>query len=344
MYSTVSELHIALDSRLQQSNSNRKQAFHPEQYDMAYNDALLTIIKDRSSAKTNYKQEGFEQSIKRYEDLQSLKKDCSPTIFKDSNYYYFYLPSDYYSYDTLVSKILYNRNGVTKSTSTRNLYASIFNFSNVSMDITNITYTLSSGGTIDTSKFKLFKSSKSLFYYFNLVRDFIKTNYGIDCYFENFNGQYYPNSLIFVTTDSTKRITSVNSTSISIQTTTLSLGYDSIANNSQYVDLGYKKVELVSALESSNINNDYYLNRNIHLNPKFEIKSNKIYIKNDSTFCLDSVKLEYLKTPRLIDSRINQMTDMTITDEVLDLAVSNISGILKDAAYQINKTVEQQNN
>jgi hypothetical protein len=38
------------------------------------------------------------------------------------------------------------------------------------------------------------------------------------------------------------------------------------------------------------------------------------------------------------------MTDFTITDEILDVATTNLSGILKDETYNINKNKEQFNN
>ena len=41
MYNTVKELHIALDERLQQLNSNRKLVLYPEQKDARLNEAVM---------------------------------------------------------------------------------------------------------------------------------------------------------------------------------------------------------------------------------------------------------------------------------------------------------------
>ena len=74
MYSSIASIHIALDSRLQILNSNRKQSIHPEEYDMAVNDAILTVLKQRFSPELNSKKQGLEESIKRYTDYLLLKE------------------------------------------------------------------------------------------------------------------------------------------------------------------------------------------------------------------------------------------------------------------------------
>jgi len=35
-------------------------------------------------------------------------------------------------------------------------------------------------------------------YYFNIIKEYIKSKEGINCYFENYLGEYYNNSLIFI--------------------------------------------------------------------------------------------------------------------------------------------------
>ena len=115
MYSTVASLHIALDNRLQQLNSNRKEAIYPEQYDIAINDAIMQYIKSRVSAKLNSKQEGFESSISRYSDLESLKRKKSVIVYNNNesltslSEYVFDIPSNCYRPISLKSNIMYNK-------------------------------------------------------------------------------------------------------------------------------------------------------------------------------------------------------------------------------------------
>ena len=63
-----------------------------------------------------------------------------------------------------------------------------------------------------------------------------------------------------------------------------------------------------------------------------------------NVFKIKEVTLEYIKKPRLVNSILNRMTDVTITDEILDIATTNLSGILENPTYQINKQQEQFNN
>lgn len=345
MYSTVEAIHIAIDARIQQLNSNRKQAIHPEQYDMAINDAIFEIIKTRSS-RLNAKQEGFEESIKRYEDLQSLKKDHPVNPHYDGKTVSFFLPSDYYSYNIVKGIVKYNRNNLNFSNSTLNHYVTVADFSVLTYNAPlEVTFISANGNyNINTNKFSnLIKSNKSRFYYFALVRDYIKNTYGIDCYLENFNGSYYPNSIIFVTTDINRKIVSCSNNLITISQSTIVKSVKTVVD--EYVDYGIKKIELVSSKEVNNINNDFYSKKNIHLNPKFTLIGNKIVIPVTNQFSVEDIVLEYIKLPRLVDSRISQMTDVVITDEIVDLATTNLLGILGDTQkYQISKSVEQLNN
>ena len=94
----------------------------------------------------------------------------------------------------------------------------------------------------------------------------------------------------------------------------------------------------------NDLDNDYYLSKNLHLNPIYKIVQNNGILKTNTNFIYEDITLEYIKHPRFVNSRLNRMTDMTITDEILDVACTNLSGILKDETYQLNKQKEQFNN
>ena len=59
---------------------------------------------------------------------------------------------------------------------------------------------------------------------------------------------------------------------------------------------------------------------NRHLNPKCVIFGGKVILTTDYKFNYYNFRFKYFKKPRLIDSRINQMTDIEITEDVLDVA------------------------
>lgn len=346
MYSTVASLHIALDERLQQLNSNRKQSIHPEQYDMAINDAIVTIIKQRCSPILNSKKEGFEESIKRYDDLKSLKQKHTANIYCDINGNEYYdLPSNYYHYITSTGNRLYSRLGIMKSYNYAKEYISVISFDGLVATDYPTEYNTHDVRTLEVPNYNtLVKSDKSKFYYFNLVCEYIKNKYNIDTYYENYKGIYYPNSLVCVTRNiddaiiSTNKEQSVTSTENNISVFSFPLA------DANYVNMGYAKIDLISSQNDSVKFNNISAKSNEHLNPTCTILNDTITIKTNYQFIIDKIELIYIKKPRLVDSRISQMTDLTITDEILDIATSNLSAILKDNSYQTNKQKEQQNN
>lgn len=73
---TVSEMHIAFDLLLDKTNSLQYPSFLPEEKDFWLNMALRKFIKTRYSG-LNVKQEGFEQSQKRIDDLRTIIRELT---------------------------------------------------------------------------------------------------------------------------------------------------------------------------------------------------------------------------------------------------------------------------
>lgn len=343
-YTTPKQCHIALDERLQLLNSNRKIAVHPEQYDNVLNDAIEEFINKHSTAKLNSRQEGFEESDKRYVDLQSLKRTVSLSLRKtNSTISKAQLPFDFMKSDVLIGTILYNRVVLAKTTSYRPTYFTIINFSSMS-SIANLKLITTGGTQIDVSKYSnLSKSKNSLFYFFNNVGNYLKRSFGIEVFFEHYNGVHYPDSLIFKAPSSALQINSVNTQNLTLTVTTESETYETLANgaisNSKFV-----KFDLVSTKTFANVNNDYYSAHNSHLNPMFIIRDNQVEVKVNPKYVIDNLELDYLKKPILINSSIGQMTDFEVTSEIIDIAAKNLALIIKDETYQQMAQKEQLNN
>jgi hypothetical protein len=71
---TISEMHTAVKLGLDKSEGLSYPAFEPEELDFWINEAIDRFVKTRYSG-VNSKQESFEQSQKRVEDLRSLVKE-----------------------------------------------------------------------------------------------------------------------------------------------------------------------------------------------------------------------------------------------------------------------------
>ena len=92
MYNTARELHIGIDLGLQNINSNRKLDIEPAEKDWVLNAVMMQEINNRINPKSNTKGEGFEDTIKRIDDLESLKRDTSrlSPFLKSNNYIFNY--------------------------------------------------------------------------------------------------------------------------------------------------------------------------------------------------------------------------------------------------------------
>ena len=364
MYSSVSSLHIALDSRLQQLNSNRKQAIMPEQYDVALNDAINIVLKQRLSAKLNSKREGYEDSVTAYDTVKSLKRTCRPTCYFDTveQKWYFELPSDYYMFDTLQANINYDRTIISNN---ENYIDGIKYVSNVvfnknyifKKDIISFNVLIGTHymhmGSEDINLTGT--STKASFYYFNLIKDYIKAHYERDCYFENYRDTYSKNTLIFVSNTINKVPTQVtvtdqegnpedveNDGSISVITDDVAIKKAITTVRETTVDMGSKKIDLVSSLNDTNETTDFYLHYNNHLNPKCTMQGGVVYLTSDPTFYYTNPRLVYIKQPRPIDSRINQMTDMEVADDILEVATQILMRVLNLRDPYAEQEAEQQ--
>lgn len=339
MYSSIASIHIALDSRLQILNSNRKQSIHPEEYDMAVNDAILTVLKQRFSPELNSKKQGLEESIKRYTDLSSLKRETLLDLYWDGKSQYFNIPSDCYLPISLNGIISYSRN-IIKDTTDEDIQFNIITLNNST--ITNNGIDIEFVDLTEDSILlnTIMLSTKSMFYALNYLKEYFKETYNIDAYIENYNNLYYPNSIILVIKNPDKVISSAAGASVSLIGSTLQKLTDDTIDPIKK----HKKIDLVSSENYNDLDNDYYLSKNLHLNPIYKIVQNNGILKTSTNFIYEDITLEYIKHPRFVNSRLNRMTDMIITDEILDVACTNLSGILKDETYQLNKQKEQFNN
>lgn len=351
MYSTVASLHIALDNRLQQLNSNRKEAIYPEQYDIAINDAIMQYIKSRVSAKLNSKQEGFESSISRYSDLESLKRKKSVIVYNNNNgsltslsEYVFDIPSNCYRPISLKSNIMYNKFGLTFLQDTPvTKYIQIFTISDSDIN-TTLTIKTALRSTITVDFTSLFKSHKSMFYALNLIRQTLFTN-GIEVYINNYQGYSKPNSIICYSY-STQIITSVSNDTLENKYEIFYIKnvQNTVNDKPAYVMYNNKVVELTSSENYDYVQSDKYVSKNIHTNPIYKISNYKGIILSNNKFKPELTILEYLKHPTLVNYKLDIMTDIPVTDEILDIATSNLSLYMKDSTYQFNRQKEQINN
>jgi len=356
MYNSVREMHIAIDYGLQHISSNRKQSINNFLKDLALNYSVLQFIELRSSGKTN-DGKGFEDTQKRYDDLKELKrvKRDIPTIKQnDINEVFVVQPDDYYKLIGSTSLVLYNKfkeeylyDAVEipyKTLVFPNDYGELRTYKDFKIVISEAgedDITL-----IDIDNYKSFPPTvghDSKFMYVNLLLNKAKNIHwqrwdDIELYDtfiiidDNPNRTYtltYKSERPGETPDEEYTQTSNNHT-ISA----------SIFSSDQEASYSRKRNELLSTLYSENIDENVQYSRNRHRKPISKLIQNRLVVEQGSDFLVPFVDIEYIKKPTLIDHITGKTCELSVTREIIDLAVQRLKAYIKDEGYQhiVNET------
>lgn len=360
MYETVKELHIEIEQRIQQITSNRHRSIAPQFIDMMLNRVAVKYIQSKSNRKTNYKGEGLEDSKKRVDDIQSLKRETPWLKLKrskqDSDYpnrAFVILPGDYLKLISSTSRLTYGKARLTENLhevypedEVKNLYYHILDLSKLPKQVEfkfgQITV---NDIEIDISDILALQNSDSdnvdLYEIAGLTCDRLRQSLSnkFNVYWENLIGRYYKDCIV-ITSNANDTVTfKVNDpyTMVDIPVITYNTTYD------EFVRVGdrFSENDLIATENIRATLNNFYGNRNRHLNPISELVDDRLFVYYGDDFCIDAVKISYIKKPRLFNIDINQMSDLEITTDFMDDVVSDILLALKDDSFS---AVKQQSN
>ena len=314
MYETVKELHIEIEQRIQQITSNRHRSIAPQFIDMMLNRAAVKYIQTKSNRKTNYKGEGLEDSKKRVDDIQSLKRETPWLKLKrdkqDADYpnrAFVILPDDYLKLISSTSRLTYgkarlveNLHEVYPDDEVKNLYYHLIDLSKIALTGDEFNgQIIVNGNEIDIS---------------DILSLYDSDSDKIDLY---------------------EIALKVNNTDIPV--ITYNTTYDEFVN----VGNKFSENDLIATENIRATLNNFYGNKNRHLNPISELVDDRLFVYYGDDFCVDAVKISYIKKPRLFNIDINQMSDMEVTPDFIDSVVSDILLVLKDDSFS---AVKQQSN
>lgn len=342
MYNTIKELHIEIEQRIQQITSNRHRSIPPQFIDMVLNRTALKYIQIKSNRKVNYKQEGFEDSQKRVDDLQSLKTETKwLSVIKDedsNNRGYVILPADYLKLITSRSKVVYSKPFYDKKLDNfvdTNKTISFLNLKDVitkdeviiSIDSLDNIYECDISDILSALKLSTFENP-DLYEVSNLIIDKVKTitKGAIIPYWEEYCNNVAKNCLIFDTT--------ISCDNVEIKTKSHSCKIHDIVDGTI---ISVAENDLVPTENIYSILTNHYANKNRHLNPITDILDDKLYVYFGDCFAVNAIKLSYICKPKSFNLACNQMSDLEITTEFMDMVVSDILLILKDNSYNAVK-------
>lgn len=342
MFTTDKEIHIYLEQRIQQITSNRHGSIAPQVYDMFLNSCAIKNIQSKTNSKTNYKREGSEESKKRVDDFQSLKRKTKliPLKIISDNKGYIDLPSDYLKCISSSSNVLFSKFNktikdkisITETFKILNIFTFDFNtpFEKIFIVVDDLHIEI-------THLIHLAKESNGVVDYFEFTNHFLdllrKKN--INVYWEYFNG--YHDKCFIIKANDLKLYGSNKNEKGKIINVDLDVIIDDLEIESEIFKTkgsSIKPNDLVSSEIVTDVLNNYYLSKNRHLNPISEIENDRLYVYYFDNFIVSDIELSYYKKPNLFSIETNSISDMEVTPEFLELVISDILLTLKDESFQ----------
>ena len=334
---TTQEIHIAIDMAIQNINSNVRTALQPEEKDFLFNAAAFRFVKARTNPKSNPKQEGFQNTVKRYEDLDELiVRTNLPLLVYDSEQFYAQIPPDCYT--------IIEESGLRVSLKRTDCGAKFSDYT-VGTNIQNyIVYPFPMTNNTNYADYELKFGTDSIFklsnypYYatglndpelrFEIINEILhiiqqSTPSGVTVYWEQWNGEYFPNSLIFVGYSGvTLNLTQVLNTVSTVYNNTTLVKSNYIFSNPNILPVNATKTvkspsRLVKTAEVWNINRHPFW-RTKWDSPVCTLDSNVLFVTHQERFICDSIELTYIKNPRKINLHLNITSEFS-DDRVLEI-------------------------
>lgn len=130
---TIEEMHLDVKLKLDAMYSNTFAEFTGEEIDWVLNEHVLKYIEYRSNPRPESRMEGFEETTKRYDNLESLiAPDVLLPVINNSKGVYAFLPADYF-------KLVNKQVGVVCGTSTATVTSSRIYYVPLLKDVSSVT-------------------------------------------------------------------------------------------------------------------------------------------------------------------------------------------------------------
>ena len=347
MYNTVKELHIAVDNRLQQINSNRVKAISPELIDLRLNEAVYQFIETRTNPRLNSIQEGFPQSQKRYDDLQELLVSATLPIYVGNNSNVIApLPYDYYKLVNDRSIRKYDCNGIDYNTvtSTPITYLSIpfyidttgvagKYYTNMKLTVQGVDIYVSNSIASPYGAIGDLYNPDSRFIIINHLLDVVNSAGEYEIYWERYLDIYEQNRFIIlpkaspIVTGGTTNYITYNSNFMYGTLKTINFN---VYSNTSFTGAIEKPNALMEIDDIPDMLNNYYYSKSMTNKPISYIQQNSLVVFYNSYYIIKEVKIDYLKKPKLINLQLNQMCELSNMEVIVAIAVENI---LADKSY-----------
>lgn len=314
MFTTAKEIHVYIDSSIQQLNSNRKLSIAPELIDMYVN----STIRDYITSKVLPSDRGLEEYKYRNTEFANLKKSFKgfPYYNAEGNVAYYVLPNALLIEGCNI-KYAYKKSENNKTTTKKYSANIIFNsdfYTDNSFQLVILVMEGLSTRTVNvdlTNILNRVKSKDGIFYFYQNFIDTLRNDYDLNIKQSNNNSFIieFPigQKLLSFSCNSSKVTTSISSTEV----TSCKIGSALMSSGTIYpfYEVG------------NQLRNPIRMN-NSHKNPVCSVTD--VFEVQCPTFDCCSAEILYIKYPRLINIFTGAVPEIPITEELLNMVAKNI--------------------
>jgi hypothetical protein len=343
----VQEQHLRIDIELQKLNSHLYDNIDDYTKDVLLTIAQYDLVRARTSRDLNHKQEGAQDTNKRYEDISNLMRIETLPVYKfDDIRRIALLPDDFFIFDSSLSNTVYDCKGLSKNEISSPIYYSLLKMSDTPSPSHYGTYRITF--TNNTGTYTLFDAATTplnngfnleaeKFILINYIIDYVNQDlggngYGIKIYWERFEKMYKPNTFIIIVDSTVLNVDSSITGAASISSSVLNFPYFSMV-----LPQNKKETTCVNRLNKS-LDNRRLLTKSFgkskYSSPCIELYGKSVLIYVDDKFDLSSLELTYIKRPSAISLQLNQSCELSFPDEVVSHAVKLISSYIESGNLQ----------
>jgi hypothetical protein len=311
---TADEMRIQLDIVLQQADSKRFNTLEPEEADILLTNAQAQFTENRISKKSNTLQKGFQEDVKRYEDLQAL---ISPPVeittyidSTDSNKVFAILPNNYHH--LIADSSIISRKCLGYSYTTQTVteeWIAVVEFGDSSDDITSNLIVDIDGVTVFdigdysniTSKFVGYAAK---YFIIHMIINELALQ-GIEVRWEYYGSMYHKNSFIFISKNplDAGKVIELASYTLSVEADYTPVTRTKIVPDSALVTVTrpnrLSKTEQVDNMLIDPISKTSWRS------PISMLEERELKAFYDNTFLIHKLRVRYIKKPRMISCVMN---------------------------------------
>ena len=341
---TNKEAHIRFDMAIQHMASNRKGSLEPEYVDLVLDSATIALIYKKINPYVSSRREGFEESLKRYTDLQVLKRTVKLEVVDGNNDEYIAVlpPSNMLLVPSVEADLDVNYKRLVAPTSEDSSYKFYLlefpdsgktdrttQFTAFSIIVNDVTLTM-------PTNYPAFTRNDAKFMIHNYIVNELRDR-GIEVGWETYGDVFKRNHFVFYS----------NTPIIA------SLSFDAITRTVVALDKFPMKpvcavnktkipVSVFSDKSESKASLNKYYKTYCARSPIATISNNILCFDKRLEYIPKYVYVTYLKRPRLYNFRTGAVAELELSDEILALAVTESLSITNDSTYnaQLNQAIK----